>query len=267
VTDLDAERSHHDAFYGGEGHARWSTPIFAAARESVWRVLAKVLARHDKPVALSLGSGDGAYELRSATLVSRMVGIELSPVGVQSANAQARAVGLSNVRFLAGDLAEADRLVGDERFDVVWVVATLHHLSPHELARCLAMLHGLLRPNGSFVSYDPNRYRLAALAKPLMRRLYHETHSPDEHEIKPPTIAAALLVAGFADVRLQGVDFVLGPLAWAWPTCPAWLARLIRPIDATLARLPVVWRVASGFAVVATRPEIDEPIEWRVASG
>jgi SAM-dependent methyltransferase len=253
MTDLAAERAHHDAFYATESEAIFRTPIFDAAHELVWRVLAEVLARYDKPAILSLGSGDGFKELRAAPSASSVLGIELSPVATNAAAAKAAAAGFNHVSFVAGDLADATRIAAGMQFDIVWVLATLHHLSPSERERCLAMSFALLRPGGTFVSIDPNRYRLVALAKPLVQRVYGETHSPDEREIAPATVRSELQRAGFTDVQLRTVDFGLGPLAWVWPRCPAWLARVLLAAETVIIRLPLLGRVASGFAAIARK--------------
>jgi hypothetical protein len=66
-------------------------------------------------------------------------------------------------------------------------------------------------------------------------------------------VRSELQRAGFTDVQLRTVDFGLGPLAWVWPNCPAWLARALLAVETVIIRLPLLGRVASGFAAIARK--------------
>jgi SAM-dependent methyltransferase len=76
-------------------------------------------------------------------------------------------------------------LAADQRFDVVYVGNTLHHV---DIAQALDQLLPLLKPDGCFVSWDPVKYNPVI---EVYRRMAAAVRTPDEH---PFTIADIRMV-------------------------------------------------------------------------
>jgi ubiquinone/menaquinone biosynthesis C-methylase UbiE len=96
---------------------------------------------------LDVGCGIGDPTLQVAVLVGphgRVVGIDLSRDALRTADERARALGLSNVEFIAADVR--DMALGDGSFDVVLGRWSLTHIE--DVGPVLARLRGALVPGG-----------------------------------------------------------------------------------------------------------------------
>lgn len=101
--------------------------------------------------ALSVGCGEGARERKWARTgrFASVLGIDLTPYAIASAQAAAREAGLDGVvQFQVGDLGDPS-VLGGQTFDVVIGEHSLHHLSP--LREVLTALRDRLRPGGLFL--------------------------------------------------------------------------------------------------------------------
>lgn len=248
------EREHHDAFYAAEASGMFGRPIFQALRGRVLDFLRLSLGPAPGARILSLGSGDGEYELLAAPHARRVLGIELSPVAVAQARRRAAAAGFHHVEFRTGDVRDVAAIAGEERFDVVWALALLHHLAPGDQARVLRAAAQVLVPGGLFLCVDPNRGRLVDLLKPLVRGKLARYHSPDEEEIDPAELVRVAEQNGLEALEVGYTDFFLGPLAWVAPRTPGWLVPPLVAADALLLRVPGLRTKASGCGVVMRRP-------------
>ncbi|HET8628210.1 MAG TPA: class I SAM-dependent methyltransferase [Thermomicrobiales bacterium] len=122
---------------------------------------------------LDAGSGAGDVAFLAADLVGpqgAVIGIDLNPRVLDTARERARAAGLTQVRFVAGDLA-AD--APDGPFDaVVGRLVLLYQPNP---AAALWMLARRVRPGG-IVAFQEYSFHAAALAQfpptPLWGRVY-----------------------------------------------------------------------------------------------
>ncbi len=246
------ERDHHDEFYLREAARIFDAPLFTEVR----RRMAGFLTRYGRSSAgdrvLSLGCGDGRVECLMAPLVGEIVGIELSPVAVELAQARAAHSGAANVRFEVGDIQAL--AVSPGSFDAVWALGVLHHLREAEVEDLLRRSRAALRPGGIFVSNDPSAGRLVGLFKGLFARAYQAYHSPDERELEAGPLRTLFGRAGFAPVSVHYNDFFLGPLSWLFPQCPASLVFPLAAFESLLLRVPVLHRTASSFCVVARNP-------------
>jgi SAM-dependent methyltransferase len=105
--------------------------------------LAEGLARGADVLDVGCGSGRALARLASAFPGSRFSGIDVSPRAIESARAEARALGLSNLRF---ELRDASLLDAADRFDLITAFDTLHdQAAPAEALRRMA---AALRPDG-----------------------------------------------------------------------------------------------------------------------
>lgn len=199
---------------------------------------------------LSIGCGDGRFECLLAPFAESVLGIDLSGQAVERARARAAALELPNVEFRRVPLSE---LRWDERFDAIVCLAFLHHVPEPDLEPLLRELREHLAPGGFFYAQDPNRRgALRQIGRVLLGSRYDRYHSPDERELVPGEIEAALRGAGFASVRIGWIDLTLIPAQYLLPRAPGWLMLPCAWLDRLFCASPLApW--ASGFTVFATR--------------
>ncbi len=99
-----------------------------------------------KDVVYDLGSGDGRIVIAAAKLGARGVGIDINPVRVEEANANARAAGVTDrVTFITGDIFDPAVKIGEA------TVVTLY-LFEHLNIKLMPRLKSELRPGTRIVS-------------------------------------------------------------------------------------------------------------------
>jgi SAM-dependent methyltransferase len=246
------EQEHHDDFYLHDAAGVFDSPWFAEVRRRMVAFLAVHGRNTPRDRVLSLGCGDGRVECLAAGLIGEIVGIEISPVAVQQAQARAQAAGLSNLHFTAGDIQQLE--LAPASFDAVWTLGVLHHLEDAAIAALLRRSLSLLRPGGRFVSNDPSAHRLIGLFRGLFSRKYQQYHSPDERELDAAQLVHLYRAAGFDAVAVHYNDFFLGPFSWLFPTCPAVLVRPLTAVESLLLEVPGLRNTASSFCIVARKP-------------
>src|ERR1700693_2264710 len=120
---LARELAYHEKLYSGFAQSHFARPaVRELRRHTVARILQLTGAGPASRV-LSLGCGIGDTELLLAPHVSEVVGADLSPNAIQQARADAERLGIRNVRFEVGQIAN---LTGS--YDVVIAIFFLHHL-------------------------------------------------------------------------------------------------------------------------------------------
>jgi len=124
--------------------------------------------------AADLGCGQGRALLRLAERFPRsaFVGVDLSEDAIAVGRAEARALGLENVTFVARDLSDFDLDATPEGFDLVTTFDAVH-----DQARPRALLAGIrrsLRPGGVYLMQDIDASSDLAqnLERPLAPLLY-----------------------------------------------------------------------------------------------
>lgn len=199
---------------------------------------------------LSIGCGEGQFELMLAPFADEIIAIDLSSEAIQFASNRAKSLGIANVHFECISVLDA-KWVGE--FDLVISLAFFHHISESDLPGLLKRLQECLKPGGILYSTDPNiNAFLRKLGRILMGKSYDKFHSPDERELSPEEMVEDLRKAGFKRITLSWTDFMLIPSAILFKKGPGWFFRLCRMIDALLARSP--FRIgASSFGVFAER--------------
>jgi ubiquinone/menaquinone biosynthesis C-methylase UbiE len=235
----DVNTRYHDAA-ADEYDAKWGIDFGETGQEQVRQKLAKALGGRTVPSfgdGLEIGSGTGYFSLNLLQLgaVERLTATDISPGMLTRLSATAEGLGLEvdTVRTEAEELP-----FGDERFDVVFGHAVLHHIP--DLDKAFAEFRRVLRPGGVIAFCgEPSRYgdRLAALPKragllaaPLWRRLVHareravpeaersEGHSlegeVDVHAFAPADLRKLLRDAGFEDRHVGGEELLAN--AWGW---------------------------------------------------
>lgn len=241
------EATHHDDFYTADADVIFASHCTRIARERSLRALRRILSETPRPTVLSLGSGDGRLEHALAPYCGRIVGIEVSAVAVRAAREGAP----PNAQFIVGDAVKAAEIVGGTRFDVVFALGTLHHLSDSGIAALLASVPSMLRPGGAWFSADPSSRRLVGAFKRFVRGKVERYHSPDEREIDPRHVAALLEHAGLYVEYVRPADFFLGPLGWIMPRIPSSVAVGLAAIDRAVTLAPWLSQRASNVMIRA----------------
>jgi ubiquinone/menaquinone biosynthesis C-methylase UbiE len=235
----DVNTRYHDAA-AEEYDVKWGIDFGETGQEQVRQKLAKALGgKGGQRFAdgLEIGSGTGYFSLNLLRIgaLERLTATDISPGMLSRLSATAAGLGLEvdTVRTEAEELP-----FGDERFDIVFGHAVLHHIP--DLGKAFAEFRRVLRPGGAVVFCgEPSRYgdRLAALPKragmlvaPAWRRLVgareravpeaeqSEGHSfegeVDVHAFAPADLRRLLDEAGFEQRHVGGEELLAN--AWGW---------------------------------------------------
>lgn len=246
----DREREFHDHAFEHEARAPVSK-FYTVVGESR-KFYESLLARSRPKVAIleyGCGQGSSAFWLGERAAVT---GIDISPVAVAQAQAEADRQGLSSVTFQEMD---AEALTFPPRsFDLVCGSGILHHL---DIPRALSEVARVLAPEGEAVFYEPLGHN------PLInayRKRTPQFRSADEHPLRLNDLRAAQDVFGSVQTRF----FHIAALA----AVPFRSTRLFRPLlaflealDSILLMIPPLRRFA-WVVVIRCR----EPIRRDVTS-
>ena len=200
---------------------------------------------------LSLGCGDGQFEIALARQVGHVTALDISDEAIELAKRQMTLAGVTNVDFRCLPMAE---LKWEQGFDAVICLAFLHHVRPTDLPGILGTSARALAPGGFFYSQDPNIHGFMRWLgrKTLGQKDYDKYHSPDERELDPAELEADLRKAGFGQVQIGYIDVTLIPALFVLKNGPSWPLRFCPPFDWLWCHSPFA-RWASGFYTVARR--------------
>jgi ubiquinone/menaquinone biosynthesis C-methylase UbiE len=131
-----------------------------AAPERKWRerdrdILSLARPASDKTV-LDLGSALGDVCFLLAPLVGEAIGVDASRRAIALAEERRRERGLANVRFVHGDVADLAG-IPDASIDVAGAFDLLEHVDDETVRGMLRSVRRVLKPEGTFVAYTPNR--------------------------------------------------------------------------------------------------------------
>jgi SAM-dependent methyltransferase len=176
ATRKERERAFHDQTFGGDGSRDGTAKYYSVIGESRARyhALSRTGARGARVLEYGCGPGSQAFDLaRCGALVT---GIDISPVAIELARAEARGAGLGeHIAFTVADAEDTGFAPGS--FDVIVGSAILHHL---DLRRAYAEIARLLAPGGRAVFIEPLGHN------PLInayRRATPRARTPDEHPL------------------------------------------------------------------------------------
>jgi 2-polyprenyl-3-methyl-5-hydroxy-6-metoxy-1,4-benzoquinol methylase len=117
------------------------------------RQIVKYAGRNGRILELGCGTGWLCFVLAESG-AKEVCGVDFSPDQIAIAQSRAEAQGLANrVHFRCADGTQNNGL--NELFDCVVAHAFLHHLNKAEISRTIASVPGLLKPNGTFILYEP----------------------------------------------------------------------------------------------------------------
>ncbi len=245
---LEREREYYEDLYSGFAQQHFAKPAVVAFRNHlVKRMLRLTRANHDSRL-LSLGSGTGDTELLLAPHVGSIVGVDISPRGVEHATRTADTLGIQNASFLLAEMD--DDVLGQESFDVIIGVFFLHHLPESIDDRLPRRIHRLLKPGGVFYGLDPSSRRLSGvIGKLLVSRLMKKYQTAGEQPLQPARTWKAFARSGF-EVHGSYYDFTSTPLAGLLPSRRG-IYLVSRNVDNVLVKLPLIRLLSSNFEVVA----------------
>jgi ubiquinone/menaquinone biosynthesis C-methylase UbiE len=143
---------------------------------------------------LDVGCGSGAAVRRAAPVVSRAVGVDLSPAMIE--RAQQLAAGLDGVEFHVAE--SSDLPFEDGSFTAVLCTTSFHHYpdpaaSVREMARVLA-------PEGRLLIGDPSSDRWEARLADVLLRRFDESHV---RLYRASELAAFMYGAGLESVAVR----------------------------------------------------------------
>lgn len=245
---LTGERAFFDDYYANRAfhphgeRLRLERELRSLLRASGTRPIGRVL---------SVGCGDGEFELLLAPHAEHVTGVDLSPEAIRIAREAAARDRVRNVEFRCSTAAELDTR---DRFDTIVCLAFLHHVPEAELRGFLDGMLARLIPGGLLYSQDPNVHGLLRkIGRAVMGRRYDTYHTADEREIDPGAHSALLHETGFVDVRIEPIDLTLIPAMFLLRNGPAWPLRACVWVDRLWCATPL-GRWATGFAAAARRP-------------
>ncbi|MEQ1905239.1 MAG: class I SAM-dependent methyltransferase [Pirellulaceae bacterium] len=202
---------------------------------------------------LSLGCGDGQFEIMLAQHAEHVTGLDLSPEAIEVARRKAQQSGCTNAEFACQPLED---LEWNQTYDTIVVLATLHHVPESELPSMMATIYKHLTPGGLFYSQDPNRKGLLrSIGRVVLGKKYDKYHSPDERELDPSNIRATLNSVGFQDVRIGHIDAMLIPGLFMFPRKHTPMMHAFLWFDKVWCSTPLKhW--SSGFNASGRKPKL-----------
>jgi len=201
---------------------------------------------------LSVGCGDGAFELMLAPHASSVLALDLSPEAIELARRAQAERGVENIEFRCASFHD---LPWDDDYDAIVCLAFLHHVATADLADFLRDCRNHLAAGGLFYSQDPNvNGVLRSVGRAVLGARYDTYHTSDERELDPEQLLAEMRAAGFDDVTARYVDLTLIPASYVLRRGPDFLLHLCAAVDRFWCATPLAAR-ASGFAAWGRRGE------------
>jgi 2-polyprenyl-3-methyl-5-hydroxy-6-metoxy-1,4-benzoquinol methylase len=236
------ERLYHDQAYHPVG---WRLRL-ARELNSLRRAAGGVRLKR----VLSLGCGDGQFELMLAPFAEQITALDISPQAIDIAQKNAARQNISNVDFRCLPLSG---ISWGDQFDAVICLAFLHHVPEPDLPDLLQQAFAHIKPGGFFYTQEPSRYGvLRKIGRIVLGAKYDAFHSPDERELVPRELTAELRAAGFDSVHTGYIDLTLIPAYYVLTRGPSAPFYLCLAVDWVWCHLPVA-RWASGFYAYAKK--------------
>ena len=199
---------------------------------------------------LSIGCGDGLFEVLLSPIAEQIVALDISPEAIEVARENAQRKGFKNLDFRCMSVTEMDF---KEQFDAVICLSFLHHVTGEALTSLLQQTFKLLKPGGFFYSVDPYRDGLLRrIGRAILGSRYHKYHSPDEVEMHPKEFIPELMSAGYANIQIGYTHFSLLPALYIFDKQPGWLMYPFYWLDGLWCASPLA-PFSSEFTVLANK--------------
>lgn len=199
---------------------------------------------------LSIGCGNGEFELLLAPFAQYITGFDISPEAIENAGRNAAKANITNVDFKCLSASEYD---WQGQFDVIICLAFLHHTQESELPGLLRRAYTHLKQGGFFYSHDPSTNGiLRRIGRKVLGTRVNKYRTPDEHDLNPQETASMLRMAGFDSISIGYIDFILIPAAYILSNGPLWPLYLCSGIDRLWCHGPCA-RWANAFTVIARK--------------
>lgn len=175
-TDKEHQKDFFDQHYGLDRRRSVSKfyVITSSSRGYYEKLLLSAVLKLTNDInVLEYGCGKGSYAFFLAKYGVRVVGIDISEVGIRLAQERADCEGLKNVKFLVMDAEEME--FENNSFDLVCGTGILHHL---DLNKALKELVRVLKPEGKAIFVEPLGHNPIIN---LYRKLTPSLRTKDEH--------------------------------------------------------------------------------------
>ena len=187
-------------------------------------------------VFLDYACGNGANAIAAAQAGAALsIGLDISPISIQNARADARKAGVSNATVFVQADAENTKLP-DHCVDLVICNGMLHHL---DLSVAFPELQRILAPGGKLLAYEALNYnpliKLYRSLTPAMR-----TDWEKHHILSMKQVRYAREFFDIGEIRFWHITSVLGAHA-------RWLLPALNSVDQLLTKLPLVRLMAWIF--------------------
>lgn len=199
---------------------------------------------------LSVGCGDGEFEILLAPFADHITALDISPEAIEIARRNASQAGIPNVDFRCLPIS---KLIWDEQFDTIICLAFLHHVPESDLLEFLQQVYQHLKPGGFLYSQDPNvQGILRKIGRSMCSAGYNRYHTPNERELDPQNLSSLLRQARFDSVNIIYIDLTLIPTLYVLAKGPDWPLYLCSALDWLWCHSPFA-RWASGFTAIARK--------------
>lgn len=174
---ITREREHHDARFAEGSAPRSADRFYAINRASDAFFRREIEETPPGARVLDYGCGAGAYvALHAAQHGHRATAIDISPVAIERAHAQAVSLGVDGL--IDFEVMDAEHLsFADDEFDLVCGLGVIHHL---DLESALRECARVARPDGRAVFLEPLGHNPIIN---LYRRRTPEQRTVDEHPL------------------------------------------------------------------------------------
>ena len=231
---LARERDFHDDAFA-TGARRNTARYYETVRRSYTHYRETALAGAGRRAVVEYGCGTGSLAFTFAETGDTVTGIDISPVAIEMATAEAQRRQLSGISF---EVMNAERLeFADSSLDLICGSAVLHHL---DLDRAGTEIRRVLKAGGRLVLFEPLGHN------PLInwyRRRTPYLRTVDEHPLRLDDVER--FAKGFTSVDLRFFHITsLGAAALVGR--PGFSAALntAEVLDGLLLRIPPLRRLA-----------------------